>query len=36
MSRKNDAQLKQKMMLNLNLCIYPRKKNDAQLKPKNG
>ena len=36
MSRKSDAQLKQKMMLNLNLRIYPRKKDDAQLKPKNG
>ena len=36
MSRKSDAQLKQKMMLNLNLHIYPRKQNDAQLKPKNG
>ena len=36
MSRKSDAQLKQIMMLNLNLHIYPHKKNDAQLKPKNG
>ena len=35
MSRKNDAQLKQKMMPNLNLRIYFRKKNDVQLKPKN-